>query len=164
MRSASTVLRGSPQRARDGVEYLEPRYVQGREVDYDARYDQYEVHSRSVAQERRQVEPHEVRILGERVLGTSYQSQNYSMEQVAVPTSRADYRIIDQERIPTPQRVSQSPPSSQPRSDSPQRVLRHDHTLYTESSYQRPQVNFVPMMRAQPVRVSQPVVQQQSVR
>ena len=122
----------SPQQG--NVEYLEPRYVEGRRVDYDPRYDEYTPDRRSTPNERREAAPHEVRILGERLLESQSHQQVHSVERVAVPTSRTDYRAVDQERVPTAVRTRQSEPTGQPRSNSPQRVGRHDHTLYSENS------------------------------
>jgi len=110
------------------VEY--PKYEQPREYAW-------EVDRRSP--EVRRVEPHEMRILGERVLEQPrYQYAAYSIEQVAVPTSRANHKAVDRERIHTPQRDRRaSPLSRQPRSDSTLGFRNHDHTLYAESSSKR---------------------------
>jgi len=115
---------------REYARFEYPKYEQPREY---AR----EVDRRSP--EVRRVEPHEMRILGERVLEQPRdQYASYSIEQVAVPTSRAKHKAVDRERIPTPQRESRaSPLSRQPRSDSPLGFRNHDHALYTESSSKR---------------------------
>lgn len=129
--SLRTAEKTSPYRRRPGVEYLEPRYVEGRQVDYDPRYDLYQADRRSAPVERRVVEPHEMRILGENVLSqTTSEFATSPMQGLSVPTSRTDYRAVDRERIPTPQRVRQSPTSGQPRSSSPMVVREHDHTMY----------------------------------
>jgi len=124
----------SPYRRRPGVEYLEPRYVEGRQVEYDPRYDLYQADRRSEPAERRVVEPHEMRILGEKV--ASQTNEYASPQRISVPTSRSDYRTVDRERVPTPQRVRQSQTSGQPRSNSPLAVRQHDHTLYSSPSVQ----------------------------
>lgn len=121
----------SPQH---NVEYLEPRYVEGRRVDYDPRYDEYTPHRRSTPLERREVEPHEVRVLGQQFLESQPHQQVHSVQRVAVPTSRSEYRALDQERVPTAVRPMQSSPTGRPRSNSPQRFGRHDHTLYSKNS------------------------------
>ncbi len=125
----------SPYRRSPGVEYLEPRHVAGRQVEYDPRYDQYQADRRSEPAERRVVQPHEMRILGEQVAGQTNEYGTTS-QRISVPRSRTDYRTVDHDRRPTPQRARQSQASGQPRSNSPMEVRQHDHSLYSSPSAQ----------------------------
>ena len=136
------------------IEHVEPRYIL---EHHNARsHDGYQAsYGEPVSRERREVQPHEVRIIGEREIRSTGSYYPVQMQPVAVPTSRETYMPVDNNRVQTPQRERVSRPSSQPRSDSPARVDRHDHTLYTENYFQSP--------RTTQVYVSSPIVSPQGV-
>ena len=153
---------GSPSARRIVGEHVEPRYIgehhntrsyDGYQDSYSARVsrERREVHYNGyqasygapVSRERREVQPHEVRIIGERDMRSTESHYPVQTQPVAVPTSRETYMPVDNNRVQTPHRERVSRPSSQPRSDSPERVDRHDHALYTENYLQSPQTTQV---------------------
>ena len=136
----SGALPGSPS-ARRIVEHVEPGYISERHNTRS--YDGYNAYGEPGSRERREVQSHEVRIIGEREMKSTDSYYPVQTQPVAVPTSREMYLPVDNNRVQTPQRERVSRPSSQPRSDSPERVDRHDHTLYTENYFQSPQTTQV---------------------
>jgi hypothetical protein len=133
---------GSPSARRIVGEHVEPRCMSERHNtrSYDGYHASY---GEPVSRERREVQPHEVHIIGEREMRSTDSYYTVQTQPVAVPTSRETYMLVDSNRVQTPQRERVSRPSSQPRSDSPERVDRHDHTLYTENYFQSPQTTQV---------------------
>ena len=172
--SPSSIANPSP-RFRQGVEYLEPRFVEGRAVDSLAPYHAYRVVDLQGSDiERRQVTSvdatntskvvlgftialiqaaqGEVRYIGESILRQAESDEwNRSViERVPVPTSRASYQPVAENRVLTPTRQVVQP-TSQPRSNSMSPQM-HYHAFSNVGRYvvrRQPSASYMCTFRAE---------------